>query len=118
MKRIFYGGASFLTPDDVADALLELVTVLGISHTTETLDLPAVDDDGDTMIVTMLVGPMSALLSIPESSRWTGPDTTLVLAALNARIHALTALTEPPSFSTEETMAATDFDWPDLDFTE
>ncbi|MDY7530036.1 MULTISPECIES: hypothetical protein [unclassified Cryobacterium] len=115
MKRIFYGGASFLTPDDVADALLELVTVLGISHTTETLDLPAVDDDGNTMIVTMLVGPMSALLSIPESSRWTGPDTTLVLAALNARIHALTA---PPSCSTEETIAATDFDWPDLDFTE
>ncbi|MBG6059679.1 hypothetical protein RCH16_002029 [Cryobacterium sp. MP_M5] len=41
MKRISYGGASFLTPDGVADALLELVTALGISHANETLDLPA-----------------------------------------------------------------------------
>ena len=115
MKRISYGGASFLTPDDVADALLELVTVLGISHTNETLDLPAVGDDGDTLIVTMVVGPMSALMSVPEFSPWTGPDTTLVIAVLNARIHELTA---PKSYPIEETIATTDVDWHDVDFTE
>lgn len=114
MKRIFSGGASFLTPDDVADALLELVTALGISHTNETLDLPAVDEDGNTVIVTVIVGPMSALMSIPEVSPWAGPDTALVLASLNARIHALTS---PMSYPMEETIA-TDFDWPDLDYNE
>ena len=113
MKRISYGGASFLTPDGVADALLELVTALGISHTNETLDLPAVDDHGNTVIVTMIVGPTTALMSIPEASPWTGPDTTLVLAVLTARIHALTA---PKSI--EETIATTDFDWQDVDFAE
>lgn len=115
MKRISYGGASFLTPDDVADAFVELVTALGISHTNETLDLPAVGVDGDTVIVTVVVGPMSALMSVPEVSRWTGPDTTLVLAGLKARIHALTA---PKSYPIEETIATTDIDWHDVDFTQ
>lgn len=115
MKRISYCGASFLTPDAVADALLELVTALGITHTNETLDLPAVNDDGDTVIVTVVVGPMSALMSVPEVSQWTGPDTTLVLAGLNARIHALTA---PKSYPIEETIATTDIDWHDVDFTQ
>jgi Flp pilus assembly protein TadG len=115
MKRISYGGASFLTPDDVADALLELVTALGITHTNETLNLPAVDDDGNTVIVTVIVGPMSTLISIPEVSQWTVPDTTNVLVALRARIHALTA---PKSYSVEETIATTDFDWQDVDFTQ
>ncbi|TFD75137.1 hypothetical protein [Cryobacterium fucosi] len=115
MKRISYGGTSFLTPDDVADALLELVIALGTSNTKESLDLPAVDDDGDTVIVTMIVGPMTALISIPEVSRWTGPDSTLVLAVLNARIHALTA---PKSYPIEETITTTDIDWHDQDFTE
>lgn len=113
MKRITYAGASFLTPDDVADALLELATALGISHTNEALDLPAVDDHGDTVIVTMIVGPTSALMSIPEDSPWTEPDTTLVLAVLNARIHALTA---PKSCPVEETIATTNFDWQDFDW--
>ncbi|MCY7289966.1 MAG: hypothetical protein LH624_17410 [Cryobacterium sp.] len=70
MKRISDGGASFLTPDDVTDALLELVTALGISHTNETLNLPAVDNDGNTVNV----GPMSTLISIPEVSQRTVPD--------------------------------------------
>ena len=74
MKRISYGGASFLTPDDVADALLKLVIALRRSTAKEALDFPAVDEDGDTVIVTMILGPLSAPISIPEISRWTGPD--------------------------------------------
>jgi len=115
MKRISYGGTSFLTPDDVADALVDLVTALATSHTNEALNLPAVDDDGNTVIVTMVVGPMSALISIPEASRWTGPDTTLALASLNARVHTLTA---PKSYPVEETIATTAFDWNEMGFTE
>jgi hypothetical protein len=108
MKRITYGGASFLTTDTIADALLPLVAALGISHTTETLELPAVNNDGKTMIVKLIVGPMSELISIPEESPWEEPDTTTVLAYILARTQTALSAPHPDSFS--ETIAFTDFD--------
>lgn len=108
MRRISYSGASFLTTAAVADALLPLVTALGISHTTETLELPAVNSKGKPMIVKLVVGPMSELMSIPEESPWEKPDTTAALAYLRARTQTLS---QPEPLAYYETVPVTDFDF-------
>lgn len=107
MRRISYSGASFLTTAAVADALLPLVTALGISQTTETLDLPAVNSTGKPMTVKLVLGPQSELISIPEESPWEIADTAAALAYLRARTQTLT---QPKPFAFYETVPVTDFD--------
>ncbi|WP_158250256.1 MULTISPECIES: hypothetical protein [Cryobacterium] len=46
MRRISSSGASFLTADALSGALFHLVTALGISQTTESLNLPTVNITG------------------------------------------------------------------------
>ena len=114
MRRISYSGASFLTADALADTLFQLVTALSISQTTETLNLPAINVTGKTIIVTLIVGPGSELISVPEDSLWDEPDITEVVFFLRDHIHALHRPKPSPSYSE---IANTDFDSSDFDNT-
>lgn len=57
MRRISYGGASFLTTESVSDALLPLFVALGTSHMTQALATPAVNAEGETVIVKLVANP-------------------------------------------------------------
>ena len=111
MRRISYSGASFLTADAIADALFELVTALGTSQTTEALDLPAINLTGKPIIVKLIVGPWSELISVPEDSLWDEPNITVALAFLRDRVHALQQSKPSPAYSE---IATTDFDSSDF----
>jgi hypothetical protein len=85
MKRISYCGDSFLTTDGAADALLELVVSFPHHHDTELFELPAVNSDGAEMVVQVVVGPGSELISVPEDSTAGEPDTRETVAYLCGR---------------------------------
>jgi hypothetical protein len=110
MKRISYCGESFLTTDGAADALLMLVVALPQGYNSEMLEVPAVGDDGNTMIVQLVVGPTSELISIPEETRSGEPDTAEVVAYLRDRLDALAA---PREYAYSAALASAEYDWDD-----
>ena len=89
MKRVSYAGVSFLTTDGVADALLRFVAALGLKQKAETVEIPAVGDRGDMVPVQLVIGPASALVSMPETSDIEDPDTSAAISSLNRRADAL-----------------------------
>ena len=108
MKRISYCGESFLTTDGAADALLELVVALPDGHDSELLKLPAVNGDGDEMVVHMVVGPQSELISVPEESTSVEPDTVETVAYLRGRAHTLTT---PNELTYTEAVTFMEYEW-------
>jgi len=123
MKRVSYGGASFLTADRVADALLLLVAAIRDHHGAEVVELPAVGNGGEPVVVQLVVGPASEIISMSEGAPGaepgstepgsTEPDTTEVVDYLLDRIQDL-SLTSPPTLF--ETKAEPDsLGWDDLD---
>ena len=116
MKRISYGGASFLTADRIADSLLQLVAAIRDCHGAEMVELPAVGSDGEPVVVQLVVSPTSEIMSMSEGVPDTGsgstePDTTDVVDYLLDRIQDLSANGAPTHF---ETKAEADSDgWDD-----
>ncbi|TFC46420.1 hypothetical protein E3T26_02355 [Cryobacterium sp. TMT1-21] len=108
MKKISYGGESFLTTDGAADALLELVVALPDGHVSELIKLPAVNSDGDEMVVQMVVGPRSELISVPEESSAGEPDTVEAVAYLRGRVGTITA---PSEVAYTEALSCPDYEW-------
>jgi len=89
MKRVSYCGDSFLTTDGAADALLELVVAFPGGHDSELFAMPAVNSDGDEMVVQVVVGPGSELISVPEASTAGEPNTLETVAYLRRRIRTV-----------------------------
>ena len=65
MMRIHYGGGSFLAGTDVATAVLEYSAALANAERAASLEVPAVDIDGNPEIIRMLLGPASQLYAEP-----------------------------------------------------
>ena len=84
MKRVHYVDDSFLTGDELADALLEYAEALAKQSTSASIDVPALLADGSTGMVKVLVGPASQLFAVPEPP--TG-DELLDDAALRVMVH-------------------------------
>ena len=118
MKRVSYGGASFLTADRVADSLLLLVAAIRDCHGVEVVELPAVGNGGEPVVVQLVVGPASEIISVSEAAPEAElasiePDTTEVVDYLLDRIQDLSLTSHPTLF---ETKAEPDsLGWDDLD---
>jgi hypothetical protein len=108
MKRIAYCGESFLTTDGAADALLELVVAFPDGHASELFELPALNRDGDEMVVQVVVGPGSELVSMPEVSGMVEPDTLSTVAYLRGRTRELTV---PNELSYSEALSFVEYGW-------
>lgn len=65
MKRILYAGGSFLTGDDIADAVLDYAAELANAGKAARLDVPALDLEQRPERVSLVVGPASQLLAEP-----------------------------------------------------
>jgi hypothetical protein len=110
MRRVSYSGGSFVTTNEVAEALVSLITILANGHRTQTIEIPALNDDGHLIRVVLIVGPLSELISIPEHSPWPTPD----LADTVTYLQILTEMASDIPFSGfTETTAILDYDWND-----
>ncbi len=89
MKRVSYAGETFLTADDAADALVHLTAALGKAQNAQVVELPTVDANGTLRIVLLVVGPASQLVATPEDSVYEEPDSSVIVAELEARTRAM-----------------------------
>jgi hypothetical protein len=66
MKQILYGGGSFVTCDDIASELLEYGVELASHGVAASVAIPIRLDDGSDAIGTVLLGPASQLVVMPD----------------------------------------------------
>ena len=85
MKRVAYGGESFITSDEGAAALLDFAAAAAMSDVAEVVELPAVLPDGQVITVNLVIGPSSELITSPVETSLAEPDTREAAAALRAR---------------------------------
>lgn len=112
MKRVSYAGETFLIADDTADALMHLTAALGRAQNAQVVELPTVDARGKLQVVLIVVGPASQLMATPEESIYEEPESSAIVAELEARTQATRAnygqsLASPQSIS--------DYDLDELD---
>jgi hypothetical protein len=62
MKHIHYDGATILTGDDVADAVIEYAAALSGGDRADTVAVPSVGPDGTLTTTKILIGPASELV--------------------------------------------------------
>lgn len=65
MKRILYAGGSFLTGDDIAEAVLDYAVALANAGKAAKVDVPALDLEQRPERVLMVIGPSSQLMAEP-----------------------------------------------------
>lgn len=68
MKRIHYAGENLVTGDAIADALVFYAEALARRETSAAIEIPALFAEKDIRTVTVLLGPASQLVAIPEDS--------------------------------------------------
>ena len=94
MREVIYAGGSFITSDEVADALIEYAAALANAERAATIHVPAAVRPGQPDDVTILVGPSSQLMAqAVESHGEADPDAAEFLSSVAARMRQL----EPPS---------------------
>ncbi|RNE63817.1 hypothetical protein [Cryobacterium tepidiphilum] len=68
MKAIHYAGETVLTGDAIADALVLYAGALARRETAATVDIPVRYPDGTVDLASVLLGPASQMVAIPEHS--------------------------------------------------
>lgn len=63
MKRILYAGGSFITGDDIADAVFEYAAELANAGRSAMLEVPSLDLEQQPDRVGLVIGPASQLMS-------------------------------------------------------
>lgn len=91
MKRVAYGGESFFTSDEAAGALLAFAAAAAMSNVAEVVPIPSIGDDGEVIMVELVIGPSSELITSPVESNFPEPDVRATVAALRARTRELGA---------------------------
>jgi hypothetical protein len=89
MKSVTYAGLTFSTADAIADALLELAAALGQNERAETIEIPVVEDDGNTSTVQLVIGPASQFISRPITSPYDDPQGDGIVDQLEKRTRLL-----------------------------
>ncbi|TFC28633.1 hypothetical protein E3O55_10165 [Cryobacterium sp. MDB1-18-2] len=112
MRRISFSGASFLTADRIADALVSLLAVLNKKNRSAVGLIPVVLVNGAVVTATLFLGPAHALIAIPEESLWPEPDASDTIRQL--KLLGQVAPAEQSGFS--ETIAIPDYGWSDRDW--
>jgi hypothetical protein len=62
MKRILYSGGAVVTGDQVADAILEYASELARQESSDTIDVPSINDAGTLVHTQLLLGPASQFI--------------------------------------------------------
>ena len=109
MKRILYGGGSVVTGDQVADAVLEYASELARQESSDTLQVPTVNDAGVAGRTQLLLGPASQFIVEEVETSFDDPIDLELVESIREKTAHLQA--PKPVASTDLT------DYPDLDDT-
>ena len=74
MQQITYAGGSFVTSDEVADALVDYAAALANADRAAGIDVPANGLPSGGESLKMLIGPASQLMALPVESDEPEPD--------------------------------------------
>lgn len=85
MKRVSYGGESFVTSDEFADALVAFTAEVARGASSEALAVPAVDEQGNQYEVMLVIGPATEIITVPEVAM---PEVAFGSAAADLRRHS------------------------------
>jgi hypothetical protein len=85
MRRVTYAGETFVTTEEVAEALIAFATTLAEQSSAESVQVPILGEDGGPMVIEILVGPSSELINRPEPGPRPALDTTSFVADLLRR---------------------------------
>ncbi len=87
MKRIYYVSGSVITGDRTAASVLEYAQALAQRETSDTIDVPVIDEGGLVGRAQFLVGPASQLMvvSYPGPEHNIDDDATIELIAQRIR---------------------------------
>lgn len=103
MKEIAYAGGSFVTSDEIAEALFKYAAALGIADRAATVDVPAFGIPAPG--VTVLVGPASQLMAEPVDESGAPPAGDAFIDDVHDRITRL-----EQTFSHPHDQAGTEWD--------
>ncbi|WP_136055553.1 hypothetical protein [Microbacterium sp. K24] len=92
MRIIIYAGETYLTGDDIADALLEYSRALGDEDRAEIIEVPVRNELGELVSAKFLIGPASQIVT--EAVDVPGPE--VVDTELVTRLRRLTGAAERP----------------------
>jgi hypothetical protein len=92
MQTIIYGGDTYLTGDEIADALLAYGRALGEDDRAELVEIPVREPDGAVVTAKFLIGPASQIVA--KETPGEGPE--LEDPELVDRLRALTRGVESP----------------------
>jgi hypothetical protein len=112
MRRITFGGASFLTADRIGDALVALLVILNTRNCSAVARIPVVLINGTIVTATLLLAPANPFMVIPEESPWPEPDAAETVAHLSNLEEAASL---PSQDCYLETIAVPDYEWSDPD---
>ncbi|WP_091227181.1 hypothetical protein [Microbacterium sp. 3J1] len=104
MQIIVYAGDTYLTGDEIADALLAYSRALGDDDRAEVVEIPVQEDDGEITTAKFLIGPASQIVAKATSTD--GPE--LEDPDLVERLLRLARSVESPGGETSE-MTREDF---------
>jgi hypothetical protein len=91
VRTVVYAGDSFVTGDDIAEALLRYAAALAGVSQAATVEVPVLRADGTIEYDTLLIGPASQILAHPGPADVDEIEDVRVVTDLNNRIAALTS---------------------------
>lgn len=96
MKRMSYAGGTFVTSDEVAEALVNFVSTVPRNRRNQVVVVPEFGPEGTSTPVTLVLGPASQLMSQHEVVSYAEPETQGVAEQVRAqaRSHENTARVE------------------------
>ncbi|SKA89749.1 hypothetical protein SAMN06295879_1221 [Agreia bicolorata] len=107
MKRILYSGGTVVTGDQVADAILEYASELARQESSDTLQVPSINDAGVLVHTQLLLGPASQFIVEEVETSTEDPVDLELVEKIREKTGHLQAPRPVASSSTS--------DYPDLD---
>lgn len=98
MQHITFGGKSLLVGDAIAEALLQYAAVLTGESRADTVRVTAIDEGGDEVTATFLLGPGATMMAETAHTKLPEPDNQAALEYIElARMHNTAHLPVTPS---------------------
>ena len=88
MQRVWYGGAEFITDNEVADALMGYASVLAVLSASDVVRIPGVDSGGTVRTFQLVVGPASQILAVATDEATVAMDVDDIVRDLRRRSSA------------------------------
>jgi hypothetical protein len=85
MHEISYAGEHLLAADDAVIALLDFAALLADAGQAQTIEFPIITEQGDELLIRMLVGPASQLIARPVAPAESDPDVAAFVQEVHRR---------------------------------